>query len=120
MARLVVLLLVSLFCSSCVSPGPETFVTFMHEGESHTFSPASYRRLGNETYLEAGDLKLESSASGVSGQIKLGGTDSQVVRGTLTLQSLKDGVAQGNIELVLDRQPPLEVRGSFRARTEGR
>lgn len=119
MAR-VLLLLLCVLCSSCVSPGPETFVTFMHEGESHTFSPATYRRLGNETYLEAGDLKLESSASGVSGQVKLGGTEYQVVRGTLTLQSLKDEMAQGNVELVLERQPPLEIRGSFRARAEGR
>ncbi len=90
----------------------------MHEGESHTFSPASYRRLGDETYLEASGIKLVSGSSGVSGQVKLGGASYKVVRGTFTLQSLKENVAQGNLELVLERQPPLEIRGSFRARAE--
>ncbi len=114
----VVLIALAVLLTGCVSPGPDTFATFMLNGQSQTYAPATYRRVGEETYVEGPGLKVVSANSGVSGTIVLDGKTYNIVRGTLTLQSLKDHVAQGNLELNLDAQPPLEVRGSFKARSE--
>lgn len=111
------LIFLALVWIGCDAPGPETFATFMLNGQSETFTPASFSRAGDEAYVEGPGLKIVSGKSGVSGQITLQGKAYKIVRGSLTLQSLKNHVAQGNLELVLDAQPPLEVRGSFKARS---
>jgi hypothetical protein len=114
----VVLLGLALLLVGCVSPGPDTFATFMLEGQSHTYSPATYTRAGDETYVEGPGLKVVSGKSGVSGSVQLNGKDYKITRGTLTLQSLKDNVAQGNLELFLESEPVIEIRGSFKAQSK--
>lgn len=114
----VVLVALAVLLVGCVTPGPETFATFMHNGESHTYAPAVYSRAGDDTFLEAQGMKVVSGPSGVSGTVDLKGKSLKIARGTLTLQSLKDKTAQGNLELILESNPPIEVRGSFKARTE--
>lgn len=113
----VVLLALALLLVGCVSPGPDTFATFMLDGQSHTYAPATYTRAGEEIYVEGPGLKVVSAKSGVSGTVDLNGKSYQIARGTLTLQSLKDKVAQGNLELFLESDPVIEIRGSFKARS---
>lgn len=144
MRRLAPLLgvLLLLGCSPQAPPAERSFVAFQVVGDGHQSKPATMALAGGQVVLrgqaDAGvDLSAATSAASleavtgqslpVTGTLRLpNGQTLQVLRGTLMLQNLQDGLARGNFEVICQptgAAPPsdkplqgeLDVRGSFDA-----
>lgn len=146
MRRLASLLgvLLLLGCSTQAPPAERSFVAFQVVGDGHQSRPARMTLEGGQVVLRGqADASVEltapttgTSLQGVAGQglpVKSGhlrlpnGQTLTVLRGTLTLQNLQDGLARGNFEVIC--QPgvaptpagdkpltgELDIRGSFDA-----
>lgn len=97
-------LLALLLVLGCATPGPSTFVTLYVEGKSATFSPAT---LQGEEVTAPGFTPTAVTLEGQSVPVK---------RSKVTVQNRSGGVAQGNVELVVERGgQEVELRGSFKA-----